>query len=137
MWYWHGVRSHSRTGTRAFPRGRWWSARRSRWRRGTPRPSGSKSLDGWSGAQPVEFRSAGSIFKNPPVDYAGRLVEVAGVKGARIGQAIISEKHGNFFVNLGGATATDVLALIALARERVRTTSGIDLELEIRVVGDD
>lgn len=87
--------------------------------------------------QPVEFRSAGSIFKNPPGDYAGRLVEIAGVKGARIGQAIISEKHGNFFVNLGGATAADVLALIALARERVRATSGIDLELEIRVVGED
>lgn len=87
--------------------------------------------------QPVEFRSAGSIFKNPPSDYAGRLVEVAGVKGARIGQAVISEKHGNFFVNLGGARAADVLALVQLARERVRETAGIDLELEIRVVGED
>ena len=87
--------------------------------------------------QPVEFRSAGSIFKNPPLDYAGRLVEVAGVKGTRIGRTMISEKHGNFFVNLGGAKAVDVLALIALARERVRATSGIDLELEIRVVGED
>ena len=87
--------------------------------------------------QPVEFRSAGSIFKNPPRDYAGRLVEAAGVKGTRIGGAKISEKHGNFFVNLGDARAADVLALVALARERVRQTSGIDLELEIRVVGDD
>jgi len=87
--------------------------------------------------QPVEFRSAGSIFKNPPGDYAGRLVEVAGVKGTRIGQAVISEKHGNFFVNLGGARAADVLALVQLARERVRETAGIDLELEIRVVGED
>ena len=85
--------------------------------------------------QPVEFRSAGSIFKNPPRDYAGRLVEAAGVKGTRIGGAKISEKHGNFFVNLGDARAADVLALVA--RERVRQTSGIDLELEIRVVGDD
>jgi UDP-N-acetylmuramate dehydrogenase len=87
--------------------------------------------------QPVEFRSAGSIFKNPPGDYAGRLVEAAGVKGTRIGGAMISEKHGNFFVNLGDARAADVLALVALARERVRQTSGIDLELEIRVVGED
>jgi len=88
-------------------------------------------------SQPVEFRSAGSIFKNPPGDYAGRLVDAAGVKGTRIGGAMISEKHGNFFVNLGEARAADVLALVALARERVRATAGIDLELEIRVVGED
>ncbi len=87
--------------------------------------------------QPVEFRSAGSIFKNPPRDYAGRLVEAAGVKGTRIGGAKISEKHGNFFVNLGDARAADVLALVALALERVRATTGVDLELEIRVVGED
>ena len=87
--------------------------------------------------QPVEFRSAGSIFKNPPRDYAGRLVEAAGVKGTRIGGAKISEKHGNFFVNLGDARAADVLALVALAWERVRATTGVDLELEIRVVGED
>jgi len=87
--------------------------------------------------QPVEFRSAGSIFKNPTGDYAGRLVEVAGVKGTRIGPAMISERHGNFFVNLGGAKAADVLALVTLARERVRATLGVDLELEIRVVGED
>lgn len=88
-------------------------------------------------SQPVEFRSAGSIFKNPPGDYAGRLVDAAGVKGTRIGGAKISERHGNFFVNLGEARAADVLALVALARERVRATAGIELELEIRVVGDD
>lgn len=88
-------------------------------------------------SQPVEFRSAGSIFKNPPEDYAGRLVDAAGVKGTRIGGAMISEKHGNFFVNLGDARAADVLALVALARERVRATAGIDLELEIRVLGED
>ncbi len=88
-------------------------------------------------SQPVEFRSAGSIFKNPPGDHAGRLVDRAGVKGTRIGGAMISEKHGNFFVNLGGARAADVLALIHLARERVRATAGVELELEIRVVGED
>ncbi|MGD0263441.1 MAG: UDP-N-acetylmuramate dehydrogenase [Candidatus Methylomirabilota bacterium] len=87
-------------------------------------------------SQPVEFRSAGSIFKNPPGEYAGRLVDAAGVKGTRIGGAKISEKHGNFFVNLGEAQAADVLTLVELARERVRATAGIELELEIRVVGE-
>jgi UDP-N-acetylmuramate dehydrogenase len=87
--------------------------------------------------QPVEFRSAGSIFMNPPGDYAGRLVELAGLKGTQVGGAKISERHGNFFVNLGGARAADVLALIDLARSRVKALTGIDLELEVRVVGDD
>jgi len=88
-------------------------------------------------SQPVEFRSAGSIFKNPPGEYAGRLVELAGLKGTRMGNAMISAKHGNYIVNLGGARAADVLALVRLAQERVRATTGIDLELEIKVVGDD
>ena len=87
--------------------------------------------------QPVEYRSAGSIFKNPPGDYAGRLVDAAGLKGTRIGNAQISEKHGNFIVNLGGARAADVLALVELARRRVRESAGIELELELQVVGVD
>jgi UDP-N-acetylmuramate dehydrogenase len=85
----------------------------------------------------VEFRSAGSIFKNPPGEYAGRLVERAGLKGTRIGNAMISAKHGNYIVNLGGARAADVLALVALAHERVRDAMGVDLELEIKVVGEE
>ncbi len=88
-------------------------------------------------SQPVEVRSAGSIFKNPPGDVAGRLVERAGLKGTRIGNAMISAKHANYIVNLGGARAADVLALAALARERVRAASGMDLELEVRVVGEE
>jgi len=90
-----------------------------------------------SARQPVEFRSAGSIFKNPPGDYAGRLIEAAGLKGTRIGNAMISEKHGNYIVNLGGARAADVLALVALAQERVRAATGVTLELEIKVIGED
>jgi len=86
--------------------------------------------------QPVEWRSAGSVFKNPPGDFAGRLIEGAGLKGARVGDAMISPKHGNFFLNLGQATARDVLALIALAQERVRERTGVSLELEVRVVGE-
>ncbi len=88
-------------------------------------------------SQPVEFRSAGSIFKNPPGEYAGRLVERAGLRGTRIGNAMISAKHGNYIVNLGGARAADVLALVALARRRVREAAGVELELEIKVVGED
>ncbi len=86
--------------------------------------------------QPVEA-SAGSIFRNPSGDYAGRLIDVAGLKGARVGGAMISPLHGNFIVNVGGARARDVLALIRLARERVREQFGVDLETEILILGED
>ncbi len=85
--------------------------------------------------QPLEYPSAGSIFKNPLNDYAGRLIEQAGLKGKRIGGAMISNKHANFIVNKGGATATDILTLINLARKEVRRTAGVQLELEIQIVG--
>ena len=85
--------------------------------------------------QPIDKRSLGSTFKNPPGDSAGRLVEAAGLKGRRIGAAEISRKHANFIVNLGGATADDVLALMAEMRDRVRDQFGIVLEAEVRVVG--
>jgi UDP-N-acetylmuramate dehydrogenase len=88
-------------------------------------------------SQPVEFRSAGSIFKNPPGEFAGRLVERLGLKGTRVGNAMISAKHGNYIVNLGGARAADVLALVALAQSRVRDVTGVELELEIKVVGEE
>ena len=87
--------------------------------------------------QPVEWRSAGSVFKNPPGEYAGRLVEKAGLKGVRVGGACISPKHGNFIINLGGATATDILALIDLMQRQVREKMQVELELEVRVVGED
>ena len=85
--------------------------------------------------QPSE-RSCGSVFKNPAPLFSGRLIEEAGLKGATRGGAQISEKHGNFFVNRGGATASDVVALMRLARERVRETHGVTLEVEILFVGD-
>lgn len=85
--------------------------------------------------QPLEYPSAGSVFKNPPNNYAGRLIEEAGLKGKRVGGAMISPKHANYIVNTGGASADDVLALMELARERVREQTGIELESEIRVVG--
>jgi UDP-N-acetylmuramate dehydrogenase len=80
--------------------------------------------------------SCGSVFKNPPGDYAGRLIEAVGLKGKRQGRAEISSVHGNFIVNRGGATAADVKALIDLARSTVWARLGVELELEIQLVGD-
>ena len=82
-------------------------------------------------------RSAGSTFKNPLPDYAGRLLEAAGMKGRQRGQAQFSPLHANFMMNLGGARAADVLALLALARERVREMSGVELETELEIVGEE
>lgn len=79
--------------------------------------------------------TAGSTFKNPPGDYAGRLIEEARLKGHRVGGAKISEQHANFVVNMGGATATDVMSLIERARAEVRQQFGVALELEIELVG--
>ncbi len=87
-------------------------------------------------AQPLEYPSAGSVFKNPPGDYAGRLIEETGLKGKKIGGAMISPKHANYIVNTGGARAEDVLALMEMAKEKVREKTGVELEPEIRVVGD-
>jgi UDP-N-acetylmuramate dehydrogenase len=80
--------------------------------------------------------SAGSVFKNPPDGFAGQLIEAAGLKGATIGKAQISPIHANFIVNTGGATAAEVVALIALARRTVRERTGIELELEVELRGD-
>jgi UDP-N-acetylmuramate dehydrogenase len=86
-------------------------------------------------SQPHGLANAGSIFKNPPGDYAGRLVEVAGLKGTRVGGARISEQHGNFIVNEGDARAADVQALMQEAQRVVWERSGVWLEPEVRLVG--
>jgi UDP-N-acetylmuramate dehydrogenase len=80
--------------------------------------------------------SAGSVFKNPPGDYSGRLIEAAGLKGKQIGKAQLSPRHANFIVNVGGARAADILALIALARATVRERFGVELELEVEIRGE-
>ncbi len=79
--------------------------------------------------------SAGSVFKNPPGDYAGRLIEACGLKGYRLGGALISEQHANFILNMGGATAREIRALIQLAKAAVRERFGILLEEEVRFLG--
>lgn len=85
--------------------------------------------------QPLDRPSAGSVFKNPLGASAGRLIEEVGLKGAREGGAMVSGRHANVIVNMGGATAGDFLSLAGRVREKVRACFGIDLEMEIRVVG--
>ena len=87
--------------------------------------------------QPWGVPCAGSIFKNPPGERAGVLIESAGLKGTRIGGAQVSEVHGNFMVNLGGATAADVLALIDEVKRAILERQGIELVLELNVIGED
>ena len=86
--------------------------------------------------QPRGVPNAGSIFKNPPGNFAGKLLEGAGLKGTRLGGAAFSDQHANFIVNLGGAQAAEVRALIDMARNKVKEQSGVLLEPEVRLVGD-
>jgi UDP-N-acetylmuramate dehydrogenase len=86
--------------------------------------------------QPLGYPNAGSIFKNPPGEFAGHLIEDAGLKGYRCGGAKFSEHHANFIVNVGGATAADVVALMDEAARRVLERTGVSLEREIKLVGD-
>ena len=86
--------------------------------------------------QPLRLPSCGSVFRNPEGDFAGRLIESAGLKGARSGGAVVSEKHANFIVNTGDATAADIEELIGRVRAEVEKKSGVRLELEVRVVGE-
>jgi UDP-N-acetylmuramate dehydrogenase len=86
--------------------------------------------------QPRGVPNAGSIFKNPAGTFAGKLLEAAGMKGHRIGGAGFSEQHANFIVNLGSARADEVRALIEMARNKVKESSGVTLEPEVKLVGD-
>jgi UDP-N-acetylmuramate dehydrogenase len=86
-------------------------------------------------SQPLGMPSAGSVFVNPVHDSAGRLIEAAGLKGARSGGAQVSDVHANFIVNTGGATAADVVELIRIVRDAVKDTYGIELRPEVRFLG--
>jgi len=88
-------------------------------------------------AQPLDLPNAGSVFRNPPNDHAARLIEACGLKGYAIGGARVSERHANFIVNpRGHAKAADIEALIGFVHETVRAKTGVDLEQEVRIVGD-
>jgi UDP-N-acetylmuramate dehydrogenase len=100
---------------------------------GDPQVSLMAIDDQWkerSGKYPLDTPSAGSVFKRPPGDYAGRLIEASGCKGMRVGGAHVSERHANFIVNTGSATASDIMELIARVRKAVYDKTGTYLELE-------
>lgn len=82
--------------------------------------------------QPIDLPNCGSVFRNPPANHAGRLIEESGLKGLRVGGVKISEQHANFIVNLGNGTAADVLELVRQIRERVLESTGVELQLEMR-----
>jgi UDP-N-acetylmuramate dehydrogenase len=102
---------------------------------GSVRTEVDRLLAARSNSQPLNVPSCGSVFKNPPGDFAGRLVEAAGLKGHRLGGAEISAVHANFITNRGGATAADVLALIQEAQAAVWRTAGVRLVTEVRIIG--
>jgi UDP-N-acetylenolpyruvoylglucosamine reductase len=86
--------------------------------------------------QPLNQPNAGSVFRNPPGDHAARLIQACGLKGRQIGGAGVSEKHANFIVNLGGATAKDIEELIELVQATVLDKTGVSLHREVRIVGE-
>ena len=102
---------------------------------GAVRAEVDRLLAARSNSQPLNVPSCGSVFKNPPGDFAGRLVEAAGLKGRRVGGAEISPMHANFIANRGGATAADILALIREAQAAVWRTAGVRLVPEVRIIG--
>lgn len=85
--------------------------------------------------QPLGLPSCGSVFRNPPGDHAARLIEAAGLKGHRVGGAIVSEKHANFIINTGDATAADIETLIRHIQDTVKAEHGVELVHEVRIVG--
>lgn len=87
-------------------------------------------------SQPVGKPSAGSTFRNPPGDHAARLIDSCGLKGRRVGDAVVSERHANFIINLGNATAADIEALIEDVRDEVKARTGVRLETEVHIVGE-
>ena len=94
-------------------------------------------LDKRSESQPTGLPSCGSVFRNPAGDYAGRLIEHCGLKGKKIGGAIISEKHGNFIINTGNATSEDIESLILLAQKTVQELCNVTLVPEVKIVGNE
>lgn len=95
-----------------------------------------KLLEKRSATQPIGLPSCGSVFRNPQGDYAARLIEQSGLKGSCIGKACVSEKHANFIINTGGATAADIEQLLRLVRDRVEDASGVRLVSEVHIVGE-
>jgi UDP-N-acetylmuramate dehydrogenase len=87
-------------------------------------------------SQPLNLPNAGSVFRNPPGDYAARLIESCDLKGFRIGGAVVSSKHANFIVNIGDAAAADIEAVMTVIQDTVKKRTGIELVSEVRIIGD-
>ena len=103
----------------------------------TARDSIKTLLEKRVASQPLRWPNAGSVFRNPPGDFAARLIEATGLKGLRIGGAEVSQQHANFIVNAtGSATAGDIETLIATVQARVAAATGVQLIREVRIVGD-
>jgi UDP-N-acetylmuramate dehydrogenase len=94
-------------------------------------------LDKRAASQPTQQPNAGSVFRNPPDDYAARLIESCGLKGRCVGSACVSTRHANFIVNTGGASAADIEALIELVAATVQQQSGVSLVREVHIVGEE
>jgi UDP-N-acetylmuramate dehydrogenase len=121
------------------PQGEWFVAAELRLQAGDTAAAQARVrrlLDRRSATQPTQQPSCGSVFRNPSNDFAARLIDTCGLKGEQIGMAQVSDKHANFIVNLGGATATDIEALIRYVQQRVQERHGVRLETEVRVIGD-
>ncbi|MEN8169472.1 MAG: UDP-N-acetylmuramate dehydrogenase [Pseudomonadota bacterium] len=95
-----------------------------------------KLLEKRGASQPTQQPNAGSVFRNPEGDYAARLIESAGLKGRTVGNAAVSEKHANFIVNLGGATASEIETLIEQVQAEVKQQHGVELQREVHIVGE-
>lgn len=122
-----------------LPSGQWFLAARLRLGAGDEQGSRrevARLLKHRADTQPVPSANAGSVFTNPPGDFAARLIESCGLKGLCIGDAEVSEKHANFIVNRGSASAADIEHLMGLVRDRVRAQTGVELVPEVRIVGE-
>jgi UDP-N-acetylmuramate dehydrogenase len=114
----------------------WFLSAQLRFDRRPPSGQMQELLERRKATQPIGEWSCGSVFTNPPGDHAARLIESAGLKGLRVGGAVVSEKHANFILNEGSATAGDIEELMAQVQERVYDTHGVLLAPEVRIVGE-
>lgn len=131
-------KSESRAGGTAHPE-EWFAAAWFRFTPGNGKAAKEKARE-WlakrMATQPLTQPNAGSVFRNPPGDHAARLIEASGLKGLSIGGAQVSEKHANFIVNLGNATAADIETLIETVQAKVKQAQGVELVREVRIIGD-
>lgn len=121
------------------PRDEWFAAAWFRFERGDGQASRreiTRLLEQRIASQPLQLPNAGSVFRNPPGDFAARLIESCALKGVRIGAAQVSEKHANFIVNRGGASAADIENLIDKVELTVAEKTGIHLQREVRIIGE-